>query len=86
MNYKDQPDKMTAALLELNQVKAVTTEYDYWVITLSNDLVIYLGEDFDTDGTSWNNQGSSLEGFSDHQDIQKTLSDFAKWVDELWSN
>jgi hypothetical protein len=83
VNYKDQPEKLTAALLELNQVKAVTTEYDYWVITLSNNLVIYLGEDFDTDGTSWNNQGSTLEGFSDHQDIAKLLIEFANWVDAL---
>lgn len=80
MNYKQNPQELTNALLELKQVKAVITEYDYWAITLTNDLVIYLGEDFATEGTSWNNLGYSLEGFTESQNPKKVAEDFATWA------
>jgi hypothetical protein len=80
VNYKQNPQALTNALLELKQVKAVNTEYDYWVITLSNDLVIYLGEDFMTEGTSWNNLGYSLEGFTETQNPKQVAAEFAIWA------
>jgi hypothetical protein len=80
VNYKQNPQALTHALLELKQVKAVRTEYDYWVITLTNDLVIYLGEEFATEGTSWNDLGYSLEGFTETQNPKKVAEEFATWA------
>lgn len=80
MNYTQEPEELTNALKELKQVKAVRREYDYWVITLSNDLTIYLGEDFYSEGTSWNNLGYSLEGFTKTQDPKKLAAKFATWA------
>ena len=80
MSYKQNPQALTNALLELKQVKAVITEYDYWVITLTNDLVICLGEDFFTEGTSWNNLDYSLEGYTETEDPKKLAAEFATWA------
>lgn len=80
VNYKQNPQALTSALLELKQVKAVITEYDYWVVTLTNDLVIYLGEDFITEGTSWNNASYSLEGYTETQNPIKLAAQFATWA------
>lgn len=87
MNYKDQPEELTKALLELELVKNAYREYDYWAIHLTDNQIIYLGEDLDTweAGTNWNNKRSTLEGFTNTQDIKKVVSDFANWVKGLES-
>jgi hypothetical protein len=82
VNYKQNSQALTNALQELKQVKAVRREYDYWVITLLNDLVIYLGEDLDTyeEGTSWNNKGYTLEGASNSQVPADVAAEFGEWA------
>jgi hypothetical protein len=80
VNYTDEPETLTKALLAIKEVKEVKTEFDYWVITLSNNLVIYLGADYATGGTDWNNRGYTLEGFSDNQKIAEVVKQFSSWA------
>ena len=82
MNYTQEPEELTNALQELKQVKKVRREHDYWVITLLNDLVIYLGQDLDTyeEGTTWNNKGYTLEGATDSQVPADVAAEFSEWA------